>query len=51
VTSSYGETLEVDLNLNFKGGEYNCITSYATGAVNFIDASIYFTRQEKQYQI
>jgi hypothetical protein len=34
----------VDLNAEFKGGDYTCISSYATGAVNFINASIYFAR-------
>jgi hypothetical protein len=43
VSSSYGELLAVDLDLRLKGGEYSCISSYATGAVNFINASIYFT--------
>lgn len=44
VSSSYGEILAVDVNAKYKGGEYSCVSSYATGPVHFINASIFFTR-------
>lgn len=45
VTSEIGETLTVSYDLEYTGGEYTCITTYASGDVNLINASFLFSSE------